>query len=79
MMKLAVIGGAGHIGLPLSLILAKKYQVTIIDPSPNTNLIKKGIKPFTDPGIDSFLKNQTVKNNLTFVNSLNDLSKKKIV
>jgi UDP-N-acetyl-D-mannosaminuronic acid dehydrogenase len=78
MMKIAVIGGAGHIGLPLSLILAKKYQVTIIDPSPNTNLIKKGIKPFTDPGIDSFLKNQTVKNNLTFVNSLNDLSKKKL-
>ena len=73
-MKLAIIGGAGHIGLPLSLLLAKKYKVTIVDPSSNVNLIKKGIKPFTDPGIENFLKDKTIKKNLSFSYSLDTLN-----
>ena len=40
-MEIGVIGGCGHIGLPLSLILAKKYKVTIIDPTNNKYLVKK--------------------------------------
>ena len=45
-MKIGIIGGAGHIGLPMSLLLAKKHKVTIIDPSTNIIKIKKGISPF---------------------------------
>ena len=42
-MKIGIIGGAGHIGLPMSLLLAKKHKVTIIDPSPNIIKIKRTV------------------------------------
>mgnify|MGYP000859397137 CR=1 FL=1 len=43
MIKAGIIGGAGHIGLPMSLLLAKKHKVTIIDPSQNVIKIKKNV------------------------------------
>ena len=55
-MKIGIIGGAGHIGLPMSLLLAKKHKVTIIDPSPNIVKIKKGISPFFEVGMDFLIK-----------------------
>ena len=32
-MKIGIVGGCGHIGLPLSLLIAKEHNVTIIDSS----------------------------------------------
>ena len=65
-MKIGIIGGAGHIGLPMSLLLAKKHKVTIIDPSPNIIKIKKGISPFFEVGMDKLLKNKLILNNIDF-------------
>ena len=65
-MKIGIIGGAGHIGLPMSLLLAKKHKVTIIDPSINIIKIKKGISPFFEVGMDKLLKNKSILNNINF-------------
>ena len=65
-MKIGIIGGAGHIGLPMSLLLAKKHKVTIIDPSPNIIKIKKGISPFFEFGMDKLLKKKSILNNINF-------------
>jgi UDP-N-acetyl-D-mannosaminuronic acid dehydrogenase len=75
-MEIGIIGGCGHIGLPLSLILAKKYKVTIIDPSKNKDLIKKKISPFYDEGIEKYLNDKTVQKNIDYLDYLH-LSKKK--
>ena len=56
--KIAVIGGAGHVGLPLSLLLSSlKFQVSIhdIDES-KLSLLKKKIFPFEEEGIKKFKK-----------------------
>ena len=47
-MKIGIIGGAGHIGLQMSLLLAKKHKVTIIDPSTNIIKIKKDNSKFCE-------------------------------
>ena len=68
--KIGIVGGCGHVGLPLSLVLAKKFNVEIIDPSKNKELIKKGLSPFKDPGIEHFLNDEMVKKNLIFSSSI---------
>lgn len=70
--KIAVLGGAGHIGLPLSLMLAKNFMVTIIDPSKNVELIKKGVKPFDENQIDTYLKNKNLMNNIDYLKSIDE-------
>lgn len=75
-MKIATIGGAGHIGLPLSLILAKKYQVTIVDPSKNVNSIKNRVSPFIDPGIEKYINSPKVIKNLNFEKNLRNVETK---
>ena len=75
-LNIGVIGGCGHVGLPLSLILAKKYKVTIIDPSKNKNLVLKKKSPFKDDGIEKYLNNKFVQNNLDYLDDLK-YSKKK--
>ena len=46
--KITVLGGAGHIGLPLSIVFANKgFDVSILDNNKETlSLAKKGIMPF---------------------------------
>lgn len=68
--KIIVIGGAGHIGLPLSLLLAKRFKVSIVDPSKNLKLIKSQQAPFLDQGINKFLKNDKIFKNLSFYESI---------
>ena len=61
---IGIIGGAGHIGLPLSLILASKnFKVLIHDINEkNLNLIGKGILPFKENGASKLLRK--VKNKI---------------
>ncbi len=75
-MKIGVIGGAGHIGLPMSLLLAKKHKVIIIDPSQNIIKIKKGIPPFFEVGMDKLLKNKLILKNITFKKQIKDNKEK---
>jgi UDP-N-acetyl-D-mannosaminuronic acid dehydrogenase len=68
-----VVGGAGHIGLPLSLFLFSKYQaVTIFDISTKAvSDINKGKMPFVEHGCEEILK-QTVRSQR--FHAINDLS-----
>ena len=75
-MKIGIIGGAGHIGLPMSLLLAKKHKITIIDPSKNNIKIQKGIPPFFEIGLGKLLKNKMIQKNLSFFKSIEDCNSK---
>jgi UDP-N-acetyl-D-mannosaminuronic acid dehydrogenase len=67
-LTIGVVGGAGHVGLPLSLLLAKTgFKVHIIDI--NTDAIgklKQGDIPFLEEGAEELLKEELQKDNLGF-------------
>ncbi len=48
--KISVIGGAGHIGLPLSIVFANKgFDVSVLDKNTTAmDLAKKGVMPFRE-------------------------------
>ena len=52
MKKVAVVGGAGHVGLPLSLVIAESgFETTIIDiDEEKINSIRNGKFPFVERG-----------------------------
>ena len=56
--KISIIGGAGHIGLPLSVLLFNLgYKVNLVDTNNhNLDLIKKGKAPFYEKDIEKYLK-----------------------
>jgi len=56
-MKVAIVGGAGHVGLPLAATLASVgHQVHAIDTSvERVRLIQAGQSPFYEPGLDDIL------------------------
>jgi len=68
MKKICIIGGAGHIGLPLALKFSeKKFLVNVIDI--NKNIIKglnKSIFPFYEKGAEKILKNSFKKKKISF-------------
>jgi len=74
--RIGIVGGVGHIGLPLSLILAKKFKVTIIDPSKKKELVKKKKPPFKDNGMQKYLNDVVVQANLDFIDTLEDTTLK---
>ena len=56
--RVGVVGGAGHIGLPLSLMLAQKgLRVAVIDKdSEKLKIIKEGVFPFMEEGGEELLQ-----------------------
>ena len=48
--KITVVGGAGHIGLPLSIVFANKgFDVAVLDKNKSAmELAQKGIMPFKE-------------------------------
>ena len=58
---ICVIGGAGHVGLPLSIAFADKgKRVLIYDINEKTlESINRGVMPFMEKGSDELLK-QTI-------------------
>ncbi len=56
--NLVVVGGGGHVGLPLSLVLADVgYNVTALDISIDTvEIVNSGVVPFTEDGASDLLK-----------------------
>ena len=57
---IAIIGGAGHVGLPLAFFLAKKKcNVLVVDKDKNKiDLIKNKKLPFIEEGLEHLIKNQ---------------------
>lgn len=64
--KIVVLGGGGHVGLPLSVMLAaKNFSVTILDTSPKVvDVINSGKMPFLEPGAEPLLKVARKENTL---------------
>jgi UDP-N-acetyl-D-mannosaminuronic acid dehydrogenase len=62
MEKIVVVGGGGHVGLPLCLVLADAgFQVEALDISePTVKKINQGIMPFLEEGAEALLK-ETLK------------------
>ena len=65
--KITILGGAGHIGLPLSIVFANKgFDVSILDNNKeNLSLAKKGIMPFKEKDGEKNLK-KALKRKLKF-------------
>ena len=70
-LKVAVVGGAGHIGLPLScFISSKNHDVVIVDNDKSVlEKINNDIMPFFEEGLNDYLK--VAKNNLQLSDNLN--------
>jgi UDP-N-acetyl-D-mannosaminuronic acid dehydrogenase len=65
---ICVVGGAGHVGLPLSIVFAGKSQrVLIYDVNQNSlDLISSGRMPFMEHGAEPLLKQALSESYLTF-------------
>lgn len=65
MKKICIVGGCGHVGLPLGLVLADRgFNVTLLDINKNAvDLINRGIIPFQEEGAEELLKKE-INNNL---------------
>ena len=63
MNKITIIGGAGHIGLPLGILFANKgYEVSLYDKDKkNINKINKLRMPFMEKGAEKLLKKNKSK------------------
>jgi UDP-N-acetyl-D-mannosaminuronic acid dehydrogenase len=56
-LKIAVVGGCGHVGLPLSIALAPHHEVLIYDTNPAAiEIVRSGVMPFIDEGCDEGLR-----------------------
>tara|TARA_A100001015_G_scaffold180547_1_gene200896 strand:- start:2849 stop:4015 length:1167 start_codon:yes stop_codon:yes gene_type:complete len=78
--EVSVVGGAGHIGLPLSLFISSfGHDVTIIDTNKKVlEGLRGGNLPFYEEGLDKYLK-KAQKNNIKLSNNNQDLSKSDFV
>ena len=63
--SISIIGGAGHVGLPLGLAFANKnFNVNLIDINTKSlNLVKTGKMPFYEVGAIKVLKSCLKKKN----------------
>lgn len=72
---LCVVGGAGHVGLPLALVFASQgLRVLIYDVNQRAlEVIRRGIPPFMERGAESLLKKVLATGRLTFASGPNGL------
>ena len=78
---ICVVGGAGHVGLPLSIVFASRNQrVLIYDLNQEAmDVIRSGRMPFMEQGAPELLKDVLSKGLLTFTNRAEDLAGAKTV
>jgi len=78
---LSIIGGCGHIGLPLGLAFANKgLHVTLIDNNQNNvKLINNGICPYKEDNADVDLKKNLKKKKIFATSNLSEIKKKKFI
>lgn len=76
--KISIIG-LGYVGLPLSLLLARKFRVIGFDTDiSKIEKLRKGINPITEPGVDDLMSNPVVMNHISLSDNSLDLKKSKI-
>jgi len=78
---ICVVGGAGHVGLPLSIVFAaKKRRVLIYDVNQESmDIIRSGRMPFMEQGAEPLLREALAKGLLTFTSQAKDIAKAKTV
>lgn len=64
---LCVVGGAGHVGLPLAIVFASRgLRVLVLDVNEDSlDAIRKGVVPFMEDGAEPLLKKALAKGLLT--------------
>lgn len=79
--NISIIGGAGHVGLPLGIALAKKnYNIQLIDiDTKSIKLINKGIIPFIEDGAKLILKNLLKKKKIIATKNLSNIKNSKYI
>lgn len=76
--KIAVIG-LGYVGLPLSLLLARKYYIIGFDTDiAKIQKLKQGTNPITEPGVDSLMSNADIMSHIELSSVATDLQKARI-
>src|SRR3989338_2893826 len=78
---IAIIGGLGHVGLPLGIVFADKgLKVCLCDiDKKKADIVKKGTMPFIEYGAEPILKKALQNGNLTISLDDNSISKAKNV
>ena len=78
---ISIIGGAGHIGLPLSIMFSeKKYNVNIIDINlKNLKLIQSGKSPFQEKNIEKKISKQLKTGRLSFSKNISSINESKFI
>jgi UDP-N-acetyl-D-mannosaminuronic acid dehydrogenase len=73
--KISIIGGAGHVGMPLGLKFAQKgYKVVAIDKNKSLNkLLNAGKVPYKEFDAKNLLKSALKNNKIYFTNSLSQI------
>ena len=73
--EVVVVGGAGHVGAPLSIVLAKKgFRTLIYDISQNAlDTLANGKLPFLEEGGEPLLKEVVAEGKLGFSNDVADI------
>ncbi len=76
-----VVGGAGHVGLPLSIVFASKnLRVLIYDLNlESMKTIGNGHMPFMEIGAEPLLRDVVAKGLLTFTNQAKDIANAKAI
>lgn len=76
--KIAVIG-LGYVGLPLSLLFARNFNVIGFDTDiEKVSMLIKGENPISEPGVDELLQDVRIKSKLKFTKEIADLKEAKI-
>ena len=79
--NISIIGGAGHVGFPLGLILSSKgFKVSLIDKDKtNIKKINKGQIPFLEENSKKLLGSMIKKKRIHATNKLNEVLKSKYI
>ena len=79
--NICVIGGAGHVGTPLGLVLSTKgYNVTLIDKNKkNIQSINHGQMPFLEEGSSKLLKKMIYKKKIFATEKLSEVKMAKYI
>lgn len=80
-LDVAVIGGAGHVGLPLSLMFADRGLATVIvdTDAAKIDMIRSGVMPFTEAGAPEMLERTLASGKLIASTSAAEVARARFV
>jgi len=78
---IAIIGGLGHVGLPLGIVFAQKgLKVHLMDPNEkNASIVQSGKMPFVEYGAEPILQEALKNGNLTISKEKSSIARAKNV